>query len=1349
MRNLFLSFCLVLFITNIFAQRGKDGNGNITNPNTVVNEYTYLTVAATSGSTTISVAASSLNANGRFSSNLAAGDLLYIIQVQGVHVKGWMNTDVWQHARPMNDTYGRILDYESVGLNEYVQVLSVPNATSIELNCPLQNNYITAGDTTEVVIVRVPRYNTLIVSGSITCDTWNGQVGGIVAIEVLNDATINGNIDVSEKGFRGGEALLESLAWNIPQYGSPGINGTEEDGAEKGESIYGYRAEYNITKGGYYCRGAIANGGGGGNASNCGGGGGSNAGDTSAWTGQGNPSLAIPSWANAWNLEYVGFATSSSSGGGRGGYSYSGEDRDALTVAPGNTSWGGQNRVQYGGHGGRPLDYTTGRLYFGGGGGAGDQNDDEAGDGGDGGGLINMMVYGNISGSGTFNADGEIGGNAVGPAPGWGERTGIDGAGGGGGGGAIFISAIGTVSGVNATADGGDGGDQNLQIGAFSSDKVAEGPGGGGGGGYIAVSNSITTTVDGGQYGETNSGALTEFTPNGATSGADGIDNVIISNFEVSAASTLNICASDTAHLMAIITGTLPSGTSIGWYDASLGGSLLYTGANYDIPASSIVSGTTYYVGTCPGTYRVPVVVNVINVSATASADVEICEGDSTTISVVGSGSINWSHGPTSSSSTVSPSATTTYTVSISASGCTATDEVVVIFRNLPTVNANASSTSLCDGDPLILTGSGGASSYIWDNSVTNALSFNPSTSMMYHVTGTDGTCSNKDSVYVTVSPVPNVQANATDTIICLGDMLTLTGSGTASSYSWDNSVTNGVSFPPLVSAMYTVTGTLGGCTNIDSVFVNVVNSPTAFAGNDTSICMGDSLQITATGGGAYLWSTSSTNASITVGPSASITYTVTTSIGSCTATDDILVTVLPSPNVQANATDTIICLGDNLTLTGSGTAASYSWDNSVTNGVSFPPIVSATYTVTGTLGGCTSIDSVFVDVVNNPTAFAGNDTSICMGDSLQLTATGGGAYLWSTSSTNANITVSPTTNTTYTVTTSIGSCTATDDITITVLPIPNAQAGGDQTICLGDSVTLTATGGGTYIWSSGDASATTTVSPNATTTYYVTISNGTCDATDDVIITVSPIADATITATGPYCANEVAVQLLAVDIGGTWIGNGVNTSGLFDPSTVSIGTNQIIYTISGQCGDADTTDILIYDVPNITDSIIEESCIGANDGGIYINISGGNAPYSIVWSNGGVSDSITGLAPGTYSVIVSDQNLCEESINILLNGASNECFNNHIYIPNVFSPNGDLNNDFLDVNGAGIQRFEMKIFDRWGTKAFETTSIDNDWDGIYKNGEKAAVAVYTYYAKGTYTNGEKFTLKGNISLVK
>ncbi len=1201
-------FILLLCLLSIFsfAQRGKDGNRVISSANTIVNEYTYLTANATSGSTTINVASSNLNTNARFTSSLAAGDLIFIIQVQGVKVKGWKENDVWQHARPMDETYGRILDYQSCGLNEYAQVRSVPNATTIELNCDLVNDYITDGDTTEVVIVRVPRYNSLTVnaSASITCEEWNGQTGGIVAVEVLNDAFINGSIDVSAKGFRGGAALLESFDWNIPQYGSP----STDDGAEKGESIYGFRAEYNITKSGFYCRGAIANGGGGGNATNCGGGGGSNAGDTSLWTGYGVPSLDVPNWANAWNLELPGLATSTSSGGGKGGYSYSGENMNALTVPPGDLSWGGQNRFPYGGFGGRPLDYTTGRLFFGGGGGAGDQNDYDGGDGGNGGGLITIMVYGNISGSGTLNANGEIGGNATGSSPGWGERTGIDGAGGGGGGGAIVINAIGAITGISATANGGDGGDQYLQIGAFSADKVAEGPGGGGGGGYIAASNAITTTADGGQYGVTNSGALTEFPPNGATSGGNGIANATIDNFLLSLDDTIQVCSSDSAHLIAIINGTLPAGTSVNWYDAEIGGNLLHTGLSYSLLASSIVSGTAFYAGTCPGTYREKIIVEVIDVTASTSPNQEICPGDTCTISVVGSGSILWSNGQTTSSIDVSPSVSTIYTVSVSIGPCTAIDSVEVTLRTLPNVIANASATNLCDGDTLTLWGTGTASSYNWDSGVSDGIPFVPTGSQMYHISGTDGFCNNEDSIYITVNPLPTV---------------------------------------------------------------------------------------------------------------------------------------------IANASDTIVCIGDNLTLSGSGTATSYSWSHGVNDGISFIPAVSTTYYVTGSDASCSNIDSIFVDVVSNPVAFAGNDTSICAGDTIALIATGGAVYSWSNGTSTASNLVNPTTTTTYTVTVSQGSCTDTDDVTVTVIAVPSISAGLDQTICLGDSAILTATTSGSISWSTGESTASISVSPNTTTTYTVTASNGSCSAFDDVIVTVLPNADATITPAGPFCDNETPIILTATDTGGIWTGNGVSSIGLFDPAVATQGNHQIIYSISGQCGDADTINILVNESPILSDSIINESCIGANDGAIYLQIQGGNPPYTILWNNGNTVDSITNLIPGNYSVIVSDQENCEKSMQFIVQASNEDCYNNHIFVPNIFSPNGDGNNDVLAVYGAGIIEFEMKIYDRWGNKAFDSKSVDESWDGKYPNGEEGNVGVYTFIAKGKYKNGEVFKLNGNISLVR
>ena len=111
-------------------------------------------------------------------------------------------------------------------------------------------------------------------------------------------------------------------------------------------------------------RAAPANGGGGGDSHNSGAGGGANAGATTGWDGLGNPSPTTASWATAWNLEYSGFATHTSPGGGRGGYTYSDFLMSPLTVLPGNSTWGGDSRNNVGGLGGRSLTYTSAKIFM-------------------------------------------------------------------------------------------------------------------------------------------------------------------------------------------------------------------------------------------------------------------------------------------------------------------------------------------------------------------------------------------------------------------------------------------------------------------------------------------------------------------------------------------------------------------------------------------------------------------------------------------------------------------------------------------------------------------------------------------------------------------------------------------------------------------------------------------------------------------------------------------------------------------------------------------------------------------------------------------------------------------------
>ncbi len=593
--NKLKAFIFLLIISFAgFSQPGKDGTKTITLSNTIVNEFTKLNADANSGAVSLTVASSSLNANARFTSSLSAGDLILVIQMQGAVINGTLTgTSAVPVAAPLDSSWGKILDYKNCGLYEFAEVAGASNATTIDLKCLIRNNYSASGKTQ---IVRVPRYTTLTVNniGELTSEVWNGQTGGILSVEVQQSALVNagGVVNMTAKGFRGGIAVLtgggQSQFVNI--FASKlGL------GANKGESIAGYQTDYNVY-GGRYGRGAAANGGGGGNNHNCGGGGGANGGNINAWTGKGNPDISNPTWAQAWNLEYTGFSNASSSGGGRGGYSFSFSNPDPLTVGPGNSLWNGMfgnSRQNVGGNGGRPLDYSTGRIFLGGGGGAGHDNDNNSGGGGNGGGLIFITGNGSISGGGQIISNGEDGKGTTG--------DGIDGAGGGGGGGTIILNVNGSISGVSAIADGGKGGSQNVTIGLVNPSYIyeAEGPGAGGGGGYIATSNgAIVCTVNGGTNGVTNSPALVAFPPNGATQGGSGvITNSVISTFSI-ITSSVSICPGSSATLTAAFSGNVPAGSIISWYTDPSGNILVSTGSSYTTPP--VTSATTFYIGTCP-----------------------------------------------------------------------------------------------------------------------------------------------------------------------------------------------------------------------------------------------------------------------------------------------------------------------------------------------------------------------------------------------------------------------------------------------------------------------------------------------------------------------------------------------------------------------------------------------------------------------------------------------------------------------------------------------------------------------------------------------------------------------------
>ncbi|MGQ0828243.1 MAG: SBBP repeat-containing protein [Bacteroidota bacterium] len=382
--------------------------------------------------------------------------------------------------------------------------------------------------------------------------------------------------------------------------------------------------------------------------------------------------------------------------------------------------------------------------------------------------------------------------------------------------------------------------------------------------------------------------------------------------------------------------------------------------------------------------------------------------------------------------------------------------------------------------------------------------------------------------------------ANAgNDVAICIGTSTTLNASGTgAVSYSWTpaTGLSNSTIFNPVATptdtASYVVTITnSNGCVDIDTVVVNVVPKPvpTISASGPTTFCIGDSVILTASVHTSYQWNTSSTLQSIKAITSGTYSVTVANPTG-CTGSATRSVTVNPLPVVNAGP-DASICIGSSGNLLATG-AFSYVWhygttlttDSTIANPVA-NPVVTTTYTVVGTSSsGCVNSDDVRITVLPLPAVDAGLNNNVCSGSSVNLAGTGANTYAWSpASSLNntaiANPSASPTLTTTYTlVGTGANGCTKSDAVKITVLPVPVIDAGMDDSICLGSTINLLATGNSVlYTWSPGNTLDDSTIfdpiaTPVSTTTYTVTgtVVNG-CTKSDVVKISVFAYPPATI----------------------------------------------------------------------------------------------------------------------------------------------------------------------------------------------------------------------------------------------
>ncbi|MBX9853122.1 MAG: hypothetical protein K2X86_15370, partial [Cytophagaceae bacterium] len=400
----------------------------------------------------------------------------------------------------------------------------------------------------------------------------------------------------------------------------------------------------------------------------------------------------------------------------------------------------------------------------------------------------------------------------------------------------------------------------------------------------------------------------------------------------------------------------------------------------------------------------------------------------------------------------------------------------------------------------------------------------------------------------------------------------------------------------------------------------------------------------------------------------------VTKPIGFTFCTQNVIITSPPPININGAATPAS-CNGAsngnvNINISGGTGPYNFIWNNgSSTEDLSNVPAGSYSVNVTDA-NGCPASSGPFV--VGQPPAVpanAGPDAIICAGSSTNLSASGGVTYSWAPAAglSNPNIAnpvATPAATTTYTVTVTDGAgCSNTDNVTITVNPLPLANAGPDASVCAGSSTNLSASGGVTYSWApaaglSDPNIANPVATPAATTTYTVTVTdaNG-CVNTDNVIITVNPLPVADAGPDVTICVGSSTNLSASGGITYSWSpAAGLSNPNISNPVASPIVTTTYTVAVIDGNGCVDTDDVIVTANEPTADAGSDVTiCEGT---GTILNGSGGTT-YS--WAPGGslsnpnISNPVASpVTTTTYTLTVTDLMGCtgDAQVTIFVNPA-------------------------------------------------------------------------------------------------
>ena len=356
---------------------------------------------------------------------------------------------------------------------------------------------------------------------------------------------------------------------------------------------------------------------------------------------------------------------------------------------------------------------------------------------------------------------------------------------------------------------------------------------------------------------------------------------------------------------------------------------------------------------------------------------------------------------------------------------------------------------------------------------------------------------------------------------------------------------------------------------------------------------------------------------------------------------------ILCSIGVPVVSGATAFCAGSNTTLTAYPSGYAYSWNTGAsTQTVTINSAGIYTVTITDNLG-CSSQATVAVTANPLPTVSVSGNTAVCAGNSTTLTASGASTYFWNTGVSTASVTLTPSAASNYTVTgTNTNGCSNTQTVTVNVNPLPVVIISGNNSVCNGNSATLTAGGASTYSWNTGSSNNPLIVTPVSTAVYTVTGTNANnCSNTATFTLTVNPLPLVNITGNTTVCSGQSTTLTASGATGYVW-----NTGFPSAALTVSP-TTATAYTVTGtdanNCSNTATVNVSVNSIPVLatTPNVTPASC-GNADGSITNVSVNGNGALNYDWQNAsntsvGNTSDLQNVVAGVYNLSVTDVNNC------------------------------------------------------------------------------------------------------------